>query len=71
MDIASVSPAQCPHPVRKGGKSCLSLRIVSNTDYYGNSPHFSGLLRVRSKWPCRRTTDKTNELAPSHCHPKA
>jgi hypothetical protein len=49
----------------------LTLSIVGGRVHkHTDPPHLLGLLRAHSNRPCgRRSAEKSNEIAPSHCLP--
>ena len=70
MSICTLRPVVQPNDCKVCDERCdmgLPFRIVLCTGHeYADTPHPLGLLRARSKRPCRRTADKTDELAPFH-----
>src|SRR5262249_58481763 len=58
---------RCRQDRRQGG---LKWRIVGGWgQQHAHAPHALALLRACHKWPCSRTANKRDELAPPHRSP--
>src|SRR5262245_66230952 len=70
LQIAAFCPAKLLKSIQKGLEAGLKFQIALGClKQHADTPHPLALLRPRSKRPCRRTADKTDELAPPHCRP--
>jgi len=65
--VAAFGPAQLLQSPQERFDTTLTLRVVCGLAYeHADTPHPLALLPMSSKGPCRRTSNKRDELSPLH-----
>jgi hypothetical protein len=71
VDVAAFGPSDLAQSLPESRDAKARFRVILYHPHQYTDPPLAALLRAHRDWPRRYTAEKRDELAPSHCRPKA